>query len=85
MLVAVVGMALGFASCGEDDVKDFACDTARDALRAPVDVAIAAFREDETSQTCEAARNAIDSYKSNECGDSHFDAVLEGLPDCSTL
>ncbi|MBW1297580.1 hypothetical protein [Aquimarina litoralis] len=86
MCIAVFGMALGFTSCSEDDVVDFACDTVRDGLRAPVQAAIDAYNEDTSSSTlCDAARDAIETYKSNECGDAHFDQVLAGLPDCSTL
>jgi len=85
MFAAIFGMALGFTSCGSDDVVDFACDTVRDGLRAPVQVAIDAYEAEATEATCTAAREAIETYKSNECGDGSFDQVLAGLPDCSTL
>ncbi|AXT57281.1 hypothetical protein J8L88_01345 [Aquimarina sp. MMG015] len=86
MFVAVFGMALGLTSCGEDDVVDFACDAARDSLRATVQVSIDAYEANTSSTSlCEAARTAIESYKSNECGDDAFDGILADLPDCSTL
>ncbi|GAA0714061.1 hypothetical protein GCM10009430_06670 [Aquimarina litoralis] len=87
MLVAVFGMAIGFTSCGADDVVDFACDQARDALREDVQESIDAYNADTSSSSlCEAARAAIESYKSGECGDGAFDAILAELPeDCSTV
>ncbi len=84
--VAVFGMALGLTSCGSDDVVDFACDQARDALRASVQTSIDAYNANTSSTSlCEAARTAIETYKSNECGDGAFDQILADLPDCSTV
>lgn len=86
MYVAVFGMAVGLSSCGSDDVVDFACDTVRDGLKSTVQTSIDAYNEDTSSESlCDAARTAIETYKSNECGDGSFDTVLENLPDCSTL
>ena len=85
MFVAVFGMALGLISCSDDDVVDFACDTARDGLREPVDAAIAAYRAEMTEATCNSARSAIETYESSQCGDDTFSEVLAGLPDCSTV
>ncbi|WP_378180081.1 hypothetical protein [Aquimarina sp. SS2-1] len=84
MFVAVFGMALGFTSCGADDVVDFACDQFRDELRESVQADIDAYNADTSSTAlCEAARDAIESYRSNECGDNAFDAVLNDL-DCTS-
>jgi len=89
MYTAVLGMALVFGSCGSDDVVDLvtdaACDAARPALRATVQTAIDAYNADSTMTLCEEARSAIETYKSNECGDDTFDSVLAGLPDCATV
>ncbi|MHA7056885.1 hypothetical protein ACWGOQ_0006670 [Aquimarina sp. M1] len=83
IFVAVFAMTFGFTSCGEDDVIDFACDTVRDELRESVQVFIDDYNADATVSNCEAARDAIESYKSNECGDSAFDSILADL-DCSS-
>jgi len=81
MYVAVFAMALGMTSCGEDDVVDLvtdaACDAARPALRETVQTAIDAYNADTSSTSlCEAARTAIETYKSNECGDTVYDETL---------
>ncbi len=83
MYVAVLGMAMGLTSCGEDDVKDLACDTARGPLKDTVQLAIDAYNDNKNEITCEAAKTAIETYKSNECGDDSFDTVLASLSECS--
>ncbi|MDH7446297.1 hypothetical protein [Aquimarina sp. 2201CG14-23] len=89
MYVAVFGMALGFTSCGEDDVINFACDTIDSELRAPVVAALAAYN-DATTQTealCSAAKSAIETYRATDCGAADAYATeLAALPaDCSTV
>lgn len=82
MYVAVCALALGFTSCGADDVVDLACDSARDALKASVQVTINAYDAEPNAETCNAAKTAIEEYKANPCGDNSFDAVLTGLGAC---
>ncbi len=85
MFVAVFGMALGFTSCGEDDVIDFACDTIDSELRAPVVAALAAYESSANSATCEAVKSAIDVYRSSDCGAADaYTNELAALPaDCA--
>ncbi|SEK79794.1 hypothetical protein SAMN04487910_1149 [Aquimarina amphilecti] len=87
MFVAVFGMALGLTSCGEDDVVDFACDAIDSELRAPVVAALAAYDDNATVAACEAVKNAIDVYRSTDCGAADaYTNELAALPDdCSTL
>ena len=86
MFVAVFGMALGFTSCGEDDVVDFVCDAVVEELRADVDSAFADWQAEETPATCSALKSAIDAFRSSDCGTADaYAAQRDALPeDCST-
>lgn len=86
MLVAVFGIALGFTSCGEDDVVDFVCDAVEAELRAEVEAEIAAYDAEATATTCANLKAAIDAYRENECGaDDAYASQRDALPeDCST-
>ncbi|WP_298314927.1 hypothetical protein [uncultured Aquimarina sp.] len=86
MFVAVFGMALGFTSCGEDDVVDFVCDAVIEELRADVDAAFADWQAEETPDTCADLRGAIDAFRASDCGAADaYAAQRDALPeDCST-
>ena len=90
IFIAVLSMAFITISCVSDDavdiLTDVACDIVRPDLQATVQTAIDAYQADMTSEMlCEAARTAIETYESNECGDNTFSQTLAGLPDCSTV
>ncbi|WP_298546945.1 hypothetical protein [uncultured Aquimarina sp.] len=86
MFVAVFGMALGFTSCGEDDVVDFVCDALEEELRVDVESAFAEYEADATPATCAGLKNAIDSYRASDCGSADaYAAQRDALPeDCAT-
>jgi len=90
MYVAALGMALGFASCGADDVidavTDLACESTEAALKSDVTDAIAAHANS-TSTTCTALKTAIEAYRESPCGSADAYATeLSALPDdCATL
>ncbi|MFD2563499.1 hypothetical protein [Aquimarina rubra] len=87
MFVAVFGMALGFTSCGSDDVVDFVCDAVIEELRADVDTAFAAWQNEETPSTCADLKGAIEAFRASECGSADaYSEQFNALPDdCSTI
>ncbi len=85
--IAIFSMVLGFTSCGSDDVENVACDIADTELRATVQEALDAYDNatEKTEELCTAAKQAIESYRANECGSADaFATELAELPeDCS--
>ncbi len=85
MIVAIFSMALGFTSCGEDDVVDFVCDAVEEELRVDVDAAFADWQAEDTPATCSALKDAIDAFRASDCGSADaYAAQRDALPeDCS--
>ena len=86
MYAAVLGMAIGFTSCSEEEIIEFGCNTAIETLRVPVETAFNAYDADPTQLTCEAVKTAVETYRNSQCGDDFFDDRLIGFPlDCANI
>ncbi|MFC5047785.1 hypothetical protein ACFSTE_00085 [Aquimarina hainanensis] len=88
-LIIIGCLALGFSSCGEDDVKTNPCEAIDSGLRLPVEEALNAYTDatPKTETLCKLVQDAIQAYRDTECGadDAYETELGDVLKECATI